>query len=745
MGSGAFFGVLVLLSSQILEDAQTRVVQERGRLARATARLLETRLINDMSRLTDAASLFVQPHGHSAQHESHGVVLAHATAHTAFKEGAFVLDKQGRALTSAPGPISELEALPDLPKLIERVRHEHRMVISSLVHLGHKPVLIAVGPVPHDGGPLQGFVVALFQPAATDLLKDLRDEGTRGRAEVALTDREGNVVASTDRQRILGDRRGDEVLCATGVSGQDPDGACVQCRPGDTECEPAVMAFASLPTLQLGLSVVQAHAIALAPAEALQRRLWTLGGALIVLFVVFNLLAVRSVVRPVTRLTSALRQASHDAGPLPHLTFASDEVGELAEALVLARSRVLESLGTAKESQRALRRERDGIRAHLETLQTISDASTQNDDLEIFGRQALEAILAACHARGGALELTHGSRRVLAQDNLTVLTSGRAVEQIDAAARSGASTGDCLPLDPAEPSDGAWPLLGRALRPAHGPQLRLVVAPSPDRGPPESLWLESMLQHTAVCAAHMLLTEANQARHAQQALFLRRVMKAQEDERSRVARELHDTVAQDLAALRLAIERASNHTTEALLEAELHMLEGSAQDMLTSVRRILLDLRLSVLDNLGLVPSLKWLLDRSQRAEGLRTHFVLDGDERPVDYLTSVSLFRITQEALQNIEQHAGADHVFLTVRFTTNGIELLVEDDGQGFDPQALTRPGASPDGHGLGLLGIRERAALVGGDVELSSAPGEGTSLRVRVPVVVAPVAGDVPLEVS
>jgi signal transduction histidine kinase len=206
-------------------------------------------------------------------------------------------------------------------------------------------------------------------------------------------------------------------------------------------------------------------------------------------------------------------------------------------------------------------------------------------------------------------------------------------------------------------------------------------------------------------------------------------MSAQEEERSRVARDLHDTVAQDLAALRLEIERVASHSG-AELRGELERLEGRARDMLDCVRRILLDLRLSVLEGMGFLPAMRWLLERIEREHGIRTQFVVDGDETmEPTYQRAVTLFRILQESLLNVVHHAAAENVFCTVNLEPDAIELTVEDDGRGFDvtergPRLEGRPG------GLGILGMEERAHLLGGTLAISSSEGEGTTIHVRVP---------------
>jgi signal transduction histidine kinase len=273
--------------------------------------------------------------------------------------------------------------------------------------------------------------------------------------------------------------------------------------------------------------------------------------------------------------------------------------------------------------------------------------------------------------------------------------------------------------------------VGGVLRAPLGLEVVLVVAGEQDASM-APLWLGSLLRHVSLCASHLLLRDVDRERREQQEDYLRRVLGAQEDERSRVARDLHDTVAQDLAALRLEIERVASHSPSEVHRGELDRLEARAGEMLDTVRRILLDLRLSVLESMGLMPALRWLLERTEREHGVRGQLVIDGDEAiAIGYQRSVALFRILQEALLNVVHHAGAENVFATVGLRPDAVELTVEDDGRGFDVATLGAPRPEGRSHGLGIIGMEERARLFGGTLEVSSSAGEGTTIRARVPL--------------
>jgi len=237
--------------------------------------------------------------------------------------------------------------------------------------------------------------------------------------------------------------------------------------------------------------------------------------------------------------------------------------------------------------------------------------------------------------------------------------------------------------------------------------------------------------------------QAQSAANAQNALNLHRlsgrVVRAQEDERRLIARELHDEVGQALTAVKmqLAVARRSASAAEAAGLDEARTVVDTA---LQSVRQLSRLLHPPMLDDMGLVPALDWYLKAFGDRAGVATDLVHAGmDERPVPAI-EICLFRVVQEATTNIARHASARACRVYVQRLPASVVLTVEDDGCGFDVHQERR---GSDG-GLGLLGIRERVADAGGTFRLESGPGKGTRLYVELPTPVgiaafpAPVAG-------
>ncbi|HET7037493.1 MAG TPA: GAF domain-containing sensor histidine kinase [Thermomicrobiaceae bacterium] len=197
---------------------------------------------------------------------------------------------------------------------------------------------------------------------------------------------------------------------------------------------------------------------------------------------------------------------------------------------------------------------------------------------------------------------------------------------------------------------------------------------------------------------------------------------ARAEERTRIAREIHDTLAQGLTAIGLDIEGALRHLTSNPDEARIRLERalGTARDSLEEARRSVLDLRSTPLAGRPLAQALRALARAFTSETGVRVHVQAAGlPELPLR--TEAELYRIVQEALTNVRKHADATQVTVVLRAGNGHLSLLVRDDGAGFAPE--------PAGSGHGILGMRERARLLGGRLRLRSRPGRGTTVSLRL----------------
>jgi len=210
--------------------------------------------------------------------------------------------------------------------------------------------------------------------------------------------------------------------------------------------------------------------------------------------------------------------------------------------------------------------------------------------------------------------------------------------------------------------------------------------------------------------------------------LLKKVISAQEAERKRVARELHDETSQASAALLLAIETNSTNA-QAEAREQMRRMKVLADRVLDSIHRLIFDLRPSVLDDLGLASALKSSLETHLEPLGMDVSFDVKGEERRLKPEIETTLFRIAQEAILNIRRHAEAESAKVILEFGETEVRLDIEDDGSGFDAGEVEQ--SADRTRALGLLGMQERAALVDGTFTVLSQPGRGTRITVRIPV--------------
>ncbi len=206
-----------------------------------------------------------------------------------------------------------------------------------------------------------------------------------------------------------------------------------------------------------------------------------------------------------------------------------------------------------------------------------------------------------------------------------------------------------------------------------------------------------------------------------------RLVEVREDERRRIARELHDELGQRLTALKMDLASLAPGTrsgkTRERIDAMLEMLD----ETVTSVRRISADLRPLMLDDLGLDAAIEWLARDAARRMGIDVKVELDAAVSAVDARSAIALYRMVQEALTNVARHARASEVHIEMKHADGELVLTVRDNGVGFAERATAKDDS------FGLLGIGERALMLGGRMEVDNAPGGGGRLRVRLPAAI------------
>jgi len=240
--------------------------------------------------------------------------------------------------------------------------------------------------------------------------------------------------------------------------------------------------------------------------------------------------------------------------------------------------------------------------------------------------------------------------------------------------------------------------------------------------------LHAWMRSVAIRAAQARLIEGQQE-ELEVAIVSRRVVQVQEAERRALASQLHDLVGQKLTALSINL----NIVRSQLLPRQMTQIGSRLDDSLKmveetteSIRDVMTELRPAVLDDFGLAPALRWYALQFTQRTGVATSLVEQGNARRLAPAAEHALFRMAQNALANLAKHAQADEAVITLRTTPDSIGLSVADTGVGFDPLALEAPTRD---HGWGLMIMRERAAAIGAKLNIVSAPGQGTTIEVKM----------------
>jgi len=210
---------------------------------------------------------------------------------------------------------------------------------------------------------------------------------------------------------------------------------------------------------------------------------------------------------------------------------------------------------------------------------------------------------------------------------------------------------------------------------------------------------------------------------------LQKSVQAQEEERRRLARELHDEAGQALTAILIRLQTLQTESDPETVTSRIEGLRLLTMQTLDDLRRLSMDLRPAALDSLGLLPTLRWYIDECARGADLSITFYSPDDLERLPTEIEVALYRIAQEALTNAIRHSGARTIDVLLERQPRAMWLTIADDGRGFDPAAAGQ-------NGLGLIGIRERVGALNGTLTLETGPGAGTRLAVQIPLEEVPL---------
>lgn len=216
----------------------------------------------------------------------------------------------------------------------------------------------------------------------------------------------------------------------------------------------------------------------------------------------------------------------------------------------------------------------------------------------------------------------------------------------------------------------------------------------------------------------------------QERKYLSQIIETQENERRRISRELHDEIGQALTAIKFNLDMIEKELPPHLpiLKERLGETKSLSSQTLTAMRQLSMDLRPTMLDDLGLIPTLRWYIQNFSNRMNVHSHFEAMGFDEKLPAQIETALYRIIQEALSNVAKHAGADHIEISLEKRDSTIYVSVIDNGKGFDLEKALHPEA-PE-RGFGIIGMQERVSLLGGHIGIQCKPDLGTHIHIEVP---------------
>ncbi len=613
--------------------------------------------------------------------------------------------------------------------------------ISGLVKdpLTREPVVMFIHPL----NKTPGYLVVEIDIADSSIASFVRPIQLGKTGYVEIVDQNGIVVARTEPGPKLSPfEKSDHASRFEALIAADKatTGLCHTCHePTQTIERKDVLAFVPLTVAHWGAVIRQSEAEALGPVNNLKRNLLIFGTCLTIAAIAVVYVTTRDVLSRLKVLSTATRSIA--AGNLDNAISINkhDEVGRLAESFEDMRARLKSFYGDLQQRTSEL--------ASLLSISEILSQPTALTDFSAALRHVAERTLEITKTSYGAVLLfEEGTLFLVTNLGLYRNRKTRVAVRVDGAVSTlAAQTGKPVMTEDLR-KDVRFPGGDRRLKAdIHGflsvPILRdeevvgiLNVASKQARAfsPEDVRLLEGIAQQVSTALENTRLQKEVQQKEQIRGELLRDMFSIQEEERKRIARELHDETSQVVAALNASLETAS-----ILIPTDVNKAEGvlkKAQDLsvniLDGIHRLIYELRPSLLDDLGLVAAVRWLTETNLGVSGIETTVTTRGGQRRMPQNIEATLFRVIQEAVTNIARHSGAKKASVRLAFHDTSIKVQIKDDGHGFNVDEAISSRDRP--RGLGLVGMRERVSIVGGSVEIrSNAQRGGTLIKIDIPL--------------
>lgn len=737
VGSGA----LVYPGLRATSEATDMMLEDRLTTARVVANSLDESLVISLDILKATASRINATQTPAELELQTQALWTTYYQVSIYPDSVYLYDSGGGLVWSKPDIVN---ASTDTTSLFTQTVREQsgESTVSGLVvsPVSNNPVVLLTSATGGDGQAQGGRLALAIDLARSGFMGFVRplQLGNTGYAEVV--DQSGVVVVRTEPgPKIAPFEKSDHSghFSELIMTGKPTRGLCHTCHATtQTVATRDVLAFVPLSTTRWGVVIRQSEQEALAPVRRLQRDLLFSVGGLVAAASVIAAVITRGIVKRVQTLTSASERIAGGDLDSPVVTTGTDEIGTLAETLEGMRSRLKTSYTEIEQRTSEL----SSLLAISEVLASLPGLS----DLMVALGQALDRTLEITEADSGALLLPNDDRSALLCPVYRGLSPEFAASiaypmgVLVAEQAGGAITISDLKESAASPlheqlrSQGIRTVVSVPMLSKQVIAGVLLVAHHGARQftPYDTRLLEGISRYVATALENARLHQEVQEKEAIRGELLQDMLAVQEEERRRIARELHDETSQVLASLNANLEVAVStlHNDDSKTELLLKKMQSMSISIMDNISKLIYQLRPSLLDDLGLVAAIRWLEANNLRPAGVRARLVTKGRLRRLPRDIETAIFRVVQEAFSNVVRHSKAKHVGVTLQFAEDLVTVDIEDDGTGFDVDEAVHSKARP--RGLGLLGMTERIQLIGGTIGIRSQDSKGTQIHIEIP---------------
>jgi len=644
-----------------------------------------------------------------------------------------------------------------------------------------RPYAIVAVPVTRpENNQTEGILAAILDLSNPDIFISSGSLNLEHGGTLQVLDAQGKVLVSTHPERTLTASTIEKITSQLFNEDEPRFEACLGCATNELETG-TVIAFASLSQAPWGVVIWHESQELFAPVRTIGFQTLILGLLAISGALVLVMLTTRSVIAPVQMLTEATQkigEVQFDTSTLKSVectlttTLAKktirrrDEIGVLANSFITMCTRLEQSMEEIQSWNRELDSRVQARTQQLSILNAVALTVNQSLDLEDILNRALDEVLQLTGIDVVAIFLQNST---LGQLELKAYR-GLSEEAARLAYQVGMLDGACggvLELGKTIVVPDISSYRGRGAKSLQREKITsLVHVPLMTKGwalgsmcvgthnttqfgDDEQKLLDAIGNQIAIAVENARLYADVQRKERVRGGLFKKSLEVQEDERKRIARELHDEVSQSLTALLYDAEDGLELDHLPAIKRRLQSICELTRHTLDDVHKLMFDLRPSMLDQLGLIPAVRWLAETRLEPKGVRVNVAANSnpnmfngevDSQRLSPEIETALYRVVQEAINNIARHAAARNVEIGLELYDGMAMVNITDDGIGFDLTELSTGTLididnkdfllSENTRGLGLLGMQERIELLGGELEIISVPGNGTQIHIRVP---------------